>query len=197
MIFKYPVKIIKNHTDEEQLAEFSASGNLEVLGDLYSDYMHMVYGVCLKYLKEREEAKDGVMYIFEKLVLEIPRHKIENFRSWLHVVTRNFCLMELRSKKSHDEKLKEWTINSNDFMENAYDLHPIDKDEPDMEAALADCIEKLKDEQKKCILQFYFENRCYNEIAVNMGVDVNKVKSHLQNGKRNLKLCIEERNERK
>ena len=197
MIFKYPVKIIKNHTDEEQLAEFSASGNLEVLGDLYSDYMHMVYGVCLKYLKDRDEAKDAVMQIFEKLIIEIPRQRIENFRSWLHVVTRNFCLMELRSKKSHDEKLKEWTINSNDFMENAYDLHPIDKDEPDMEAALADCIEKLKDEQKKCIRQFYFENRCYNEIAVNMGVDVNKVKSHLQNGKRNLKLCIEERNERK
>jgi len=197
MIFKYPVKIIKNHTDEEQLAEFSASGNLEVLGDLYSDYMHMVYGVCLKYLKDRDEAKDAVMQIFEKLIIEIPRQRIENFRSWLHVVTRNFCLMELRSKKSHDEKLKEWTINSNDFMENAYDLHPIDKDEPDMEAALADCIEKLKDEQKKCIRQFYFENRCYNEIAVNLGVDVNKVKSHLQNGKRNLKLCIEERNERK
>jgi RNA polymerase sigma-70 factor (ECF subfamily) len=137
------------------------------------------------------------MQIFEKLIIEIPRQRIENFRSWLHVVTRNFCLMELRSKKSHEEKLKEWIINSDDFMENAYDLHPVDNDEPDMEVALADCIEKLKDEQKKCIRQFYFENRCYNEIAVSLGVDVNKVKSHLQNGKRNLKLCIEEKNERK
>jgi RNA polymerase sigma-70 factor (ECF subfamily) len=197
MIFKYPGKIIKNNTDEELLAEFSASGNLEVLGELYSGYMHLVYGVCLKYLNDRDEAKDAVMQIFEKLISEIPKQRIENFRSWLHVVTRNFCLMELRSKKSHEEKLKEWTINTNDFMEYAYDLHPIDKDEPDMEVALTDCIEKLKDEQKKCIRQFYFENRCYNEIAVSLGVDVNKVKSHLQNGKRNLKLCLEEKNERK
>ena len=72
-------------------------------------------------------------------------------------------------------------------------LHPIDEDEPDLEKALADCIEKLKDEQKECIRQFYYENRCYNEIAVNMGLDEKKVKSHLQNAKRNLKLCLEEK----
>jgi RNA polymerase sigma-70 factor (ECF subfamily) len=81
-------------------------------------------------------------------------------------------------------------------MENSSGLHPIDKDEPNMEKALADCIEKLKDEQKKCIMQFYFEDKCYNEIAKNLSIDENKVKSHLQNGKRNLKLCIEGKNER-
>jgi len=197
MIFKLPGKRTYHKTEEELLLEFSSTGDLEILGELFSRYMHLVYGVCLKYLKDRDEAKDAVMQIFEKLIIEIPRQRIENFRSWLHVVTRNFCLMELRSKKSHDEKLKELATGSGYFMENAYDLHPIDKDEPDMEKVLEDCIEKLKDEQKKCIRQFYFENRCYNEIAVNMGVDVNKVKSYLQNGKRNLKICLEEQNGRK
>jgi RNA polymerase sigma-70 factor (ECF subfamily) len=105
--------------------------------------------------------------------------------------------MQLRSKKSIEEKQKEWIIDPGNFMENEYDLHPIDKDEQDMEEALADCIEKLKDEQKECIRQFYYENRCYNEIAKNLGTDEKKVKSHLQNGKRNLKLCLEEKNERK
>jgi RNA polymerase sigma-70 factor (ECF subfamily) len=82
-------------------------------------------------------------------------------------------------------------------MENSYDLHPIDEDRDDLDQALADCIEKLKDDQKECIRQFYFENRCYNEIAKNLGLEEKKVKSHLQNGKRNLKLCLEEKNESK
>ncbi len=67
--------------------------------------MHLVYGVCLKYLKDREESKDAVMQIFEKLIIEIPKHNIENFRSWLHVVTKNYCLMQLRSDKSENERI--------------------------------------------------------------------------------------------
>jgi RNA polymerase sigma-70 factor, ECF subfamily len=193
MIFRKTTKLFHQNTDDELVAEFSSTGNLEVLGKLYSGYMHMVYGVCLKYLKDREESMDAVMQIFEKLINEIPKQKIENFRSWLHVVTKNYCLMMLRSKKSHEEKLNEWTKDSLFFMENSAILHPIDEGEPDMEKALEDCIEKLKDEQKECIRQFYFGNRCYNEIALNMGLDEKKVKSHLQNAKRNLKLCIEEK----
>jgi RNA polymerase sigma-70 factor, ECF subfamily len=196
MIFKSSGKILKKRTDEELIDEFSSKGDLEILGELYSSYMHLVYGVCLKYLRDREESMDAVMQIFEKLVTEIPKQKIENFRSWLHVVTRNYCLMQIRSQKSRSDKHNEWIIDPGNFMENSSGLHPIDKEEPDMENALADCIEKLKDEQKKCIVQFYYEDRCYNEIAKNLGIDEKKVKSHLQNGKRNLKLCIEGKNER-
>lgn len=197
MILKIPGKISKSKTEEELITAFSTSGDLEVLGELYSRYMHLVYGVCLKYLKNRDEAMDAVMHIFEKLIDEIPKQEIENFRNWLHVVTKNYCLMQLRSRKSHDEKYNEWVSDPGNFMESGYDLHPIDKDEPEMEKALADCIERLKEDQKECIRQFYYENRCYNEIAENLGLDEKKVKSHLQNGKRNLKLCLEEKDERR
>jgi RNA polymerase sigma-70 factor (ECF subfamily) len=193
MIFKFPGKISKKRSDDELINEFSSSGDLEVLGELYSAYMHLVYGVCLKYLKDREDAMDAVMQIFEKLIVDIPKQNIENFRSWLHVVTKNYCLMQLRTRKSIEEKYDEWSVDPGIFMENRYDLHPIDRDEVDMEGALADCIERLKDEQKECIRQFYYENRCYNEIARNLGIEEKKVKSHLQNGKRNLKLCLEEK----
>ena len=199
MIFKIQGKNPEDKTDEELLTEFRSGGDLEVLGELYSRYMHLVYGVCLKYLKVREESKDAVMQIFEKLIIEIPKHNIENFRSWLHVVTKNYCLMQLRSDKSQSERIIEW-INEHDvFMETVTDLHPLDEDNDSkvMDRALEDCIERLKEEQKKCIRQFYFENRCYNEISENMDLDVKKVKSYLQNGKRNLKLCLEEKNARK
>jgi RNA polymerase sigma-70 factor (ECF subfamily) len=197
MVFKFPVKITKKKTDDELLDEFNSSGSLEVLGELYSGYMHLVYGVCLKYLKEREESMDAVMQIFEKLIVEVPKQKIGNFRIWLYVVTKNYCLMQLRSWKSQEEKYRVWMADSAGSMEYNYDLHPIDKDEPDMEQVLEDCIAELKDEQKECIRQFYYENRCYAEIARNLGFDEKKVKSFLQNGKRNLKLCIEEKNEKK
>jgi RNA polymerase sigma-70 factor, ECF subfamily len=193
MIFKITRKQSYKKTDEELLSEFSSTGNLEVLGELYSDYMHLVYGVCLRYLKERDESKDAVMQIFEKLITEIPKQKIENFRSWLFVVTKNYCLMHLRSLKSQDERFREWAYNSVLFMENGNNLHPIDEDGAEMEANLADCIKRLRDEQGECIRLFYFENKSYSEIALSLIIDEKSVKSHLQNAKRNLKLCLEEK----
>jgi RNA polymerase sigma-70 factor (ECF subfamily) len=194
MIFNIPGKRSHHKTDEELINEFRSTGSLEVLGELYSSYMHLVYGVCLKYLKERDESKDAVMQIFEKIITEIPKQKIENFRGWLFVVTRNFCLMQLRSAKSRQERFSEWANDNTAFMETGTTLHPIDEDGAGMEEDLTDCIKRLKDEQRECIRLFYFENKCYNEIAENLKIDEKKVKSHLQNGKRNLKLCLEEKN---
>jgi RNA polymerase sigma-70 factor (ECF subfamily) len=192
MIFKIPGRRLNQKTDEELIAEFTSSGDLELLGQLYSSYMHLVYGVCLKYLNDRDESKDAVMQIFEKIITEIPKQNIENFRGWLYVVTKNYCLMHIRSMKSQADRFNEWIDNSV-FMENSTDLHPIDADGSDMEEALKDCIKRLKDEQGECIRLFYFENKCYSEIAKRMKTDEKKVKSHLQNAKRNLKLCLEEK----
>jgi RNA polymerase sigma-70 factor, ECF subfamily len=196
MLFKKSEIRSHHKSDDELISEFTSSANIEVLGELYSGYMHLVYGVCLKYLKDREESKDAVMQIFEKLIIELPRHKIENFRSWLHVVTKNYCLMQLRSKKSHDLNEREWMIDSVNFMENDLFMHPVDEDSTSMDDDLAECISLLKGEQKECIQQFYYENRCYNEIALKLGIEEKKVKSYLQNAKRNLKLCLEKKHVR-
>jgi len=180
-------------SDEDLLNEFIRSGDLEVLGELYSDYMHLVYGVCLKYLKNRDESKDAVMQIFEKIIIEIPKHNILNFKSWLYVVTKNYCLMQIRSEKSLVEKSRQWMNESQIFMENTSIMHPIDDEGQDIDKELEGCIEKLKGEQKECIMLFYYENRCYNEIALNLNLNEKQVKSNLQNAKRNLKLCLEEK----
>jgi RNA polymerase sigma-70 factor (ECF subfamily) len=193
MIFKIPDKKKVPKSDQDLLKKFRITGDLEVLGELYSGYMHLVYGVCLRYLKDRDESKDAVMQIFEKIITEIPKQNIENFRAWLYVVARNYCLMQLRSLKSHEERLKEWVNDQMVFMENDISLHPIDEDGSDLEANLADCIKRLKEEQRECIRLFYFESRCYTEIAVKLMIDEKKVKSYLQNAKRNLKLCLEEK----
>jgi RNA polymerase sigma-70 factor (ECF subfamily) len=196
MIFTLPENINHKRSDEQLLEEYCSGRDLKILGELYSEYMHLVYGVCLKYFKDRDKSMDGVMQIFEKLIDEIPRHKIDHFRNWLYVVTKNFCLMEIRSGKSQQEKFNKWLNDNRIFMENTDESHPLDEMSPEPEEALRECIEKLKEEQKQCIVLFYYDNKCYSEIASSLKIDEKKVKSHLQNGKRNLKICLEEKNER-
>jgi RNA polymerase sigma-70 factor (ECF subfamily) len=193
MIFNISGRRPNPKTDEELIAEFNSTGDLDLLGKLYSGYMPLVFGVCLKYLKDRDDSMDAVMQIFEKILEEIPEQRIENFRGWLYVVAKNYCLMQLRSRKSKEERFIEWANDPAVFMENSSGLHPIDEDREEMEADLTDCIKRLKNEQGECIRLFYFENRCYNEIAAFLKIDEKKVKSHLQNAKRNLKLCLEEK----
>lgn len=180
--------------DESLLKQYRSSGDLEVLGNLYARYMHLVYGVCLRYMKDRDDAKDAVMHIFEKLITDAQQHEIRQFKSWLYVLTKNFCLMQIRSQKSKDRRINNWKIDHIKFVESDIELHPIDKDETDNDTVLKDCIENLKTEQKKCIQLFYFENKCYQDIAISLKMDEKKVKSHLQNAKRNLKICLESKN---
>jgi RNA polymerase sigma-70 factor (ECF subfamily) len=179
------------------LKEYRSGGDLEVLGELYSRYMHLVYGLCLKYLKNREDARDAVMQIFEKLITEIDRHEIQNFRSWLYVLSKNYCLMQIRSEKSKDRKMDLWVKDQEESVEFHPDLHPIDEEGMENNSALADCIEKLKKEQKDCVRLFYFQNWSYRQIAEILNLEEKKVKSHLQNAKRNLKICLEENNVKK
>ena len=177
-------------TDDELLNEFLKSQDLEVLGILYERYMHLVYGLCIKYLHNREESKDAVMQIFESLIIEIPKYEIKNFKSWLYVVSKNFCLMKIRKEKS--EQKKEDKYFAEEIMESTIEMHPIEQEQQtDIQKKLKECIEKLKSEQKQCVQLFYFDNKCYKEIAGQLQLEERKVKSYIQNGKRNLKICLE------
>lgn len=181
--------------DLTQIRAFRNSGDLEILGKLYHKYMYLVYGVGLKYFKNREKAKDLVMLVFEKLTIEVVKHDISNFRSWLYVVAKNQCLMQLRQEGVEQIHLKEWQEEEKNIMESGIELHPLD-DDSRLSEALRDCINRLKDEQKSCIDLFYFQKKCYQEIAIVLNIEVKKVKSYIQNGKRNLKICLESSNVR-
>ena len=174
-------------SDSELVSEYKVSGDPAVVGSLFDRYMTLVYGVCLKYFKDRDESKDAVMQIFEKLMVSLKEHEITNFKSWLYVTSKNHCLMALRAKKGRNfEQI------STEFMENGFLLHL--EGEPEMESNLAKlekCIEHLATEQKDCVTLFYMQQKCYKEIVQITGFDDNKVKSYIQNGKRNLRLCME------
>lgn len=182
----------KKKPDDELLAEYLENRDMEILGELYQRYMHLVYGVCLKYFKEREKSKDAVIQIFEKLVTDIEKHEIRNFKSWLFVVAKNHCLMELRKTKPGQTLFISDEKEMDVFMESQPELHPVDRGPEELnDKALNDCIERLKEEQKQCIRLFYFENKSYREICSVLNLEEKKVKSFIQNGKRNLKICLE------
>lgn len=175
-------------TDKELVLLYQQQGDMQVLARLYQRYMDLVYGVCLKYFKETETSRDAVMAIFEELVVKLKKHEVENFKGWLHTVTKNYCLMQLRTPRN----LKTKELNT-DIMQSGEMLH-LDDGIMEKEATfnrLQLCLDALSPEQKETVQLFYLQNKCYNEIADITGYDWNKVRSFIQNGRRNLKLCME------
>lgn len=179
----------KNTSKEaEWLEEFYKTGNLEVLGKLYEPYMFLILGLCLKYLKDITKSEDAVMQIFESLIKKLRVHRVDNFKSWLYTVARNHCLMELRSSGKNFE-----VPFDESFMENQELLH-LDVSDGSREEQLQQmesCIEQLNTEQRVCVRLFYLEEKCYKEITEQTGYSMNQVKSYIQNGKRNLKICMD------
>jgi RNA polymerase sigma-70 factor (ECF subfamily) len=176
-------------SDDELIRKYREKRDPELLGTLYKPYMYLVYGVCMKYLKNREDSQDAVMQIFEVLVRDIPRFEIRNFKGWLYGVSRNYCLMKLRAEKG---KNRHPQILPSLFMESTAVAHPIEEEtNEDLTEKLKICMEQLKEEQRRCVELFYYNQKCYKEIAAELNIVEQKVKSSIQNGKRNLKICLE------
>lgn len=173
--------------DSELVTRYRESGDLAVLGELYGRYMDQVYGVCLKYLSEPEDAKDAVLNIFEELVGKLRRHEVENFRSWLYGLSKNHCLMRLRSeKRKGGVKIDPALVQSEELVHLNGEL---DKEEAFKQ--LEFCLGQLIADQRRVIELFYLEGRCYNQIVEQTGMEWNKVRSYIQNGRRNLKICMD------
>ena len=148
-------------SDEELLVEFKKNVDQQMLAQLYLRYTDLVYGVCLKYLKDGEAAKDAVMNIYQEFLIKLQTHEVENFKSWLYVVAKNHCLMQLRKEK------KMVTVEFTPAVMQSEDFEHLDSvlEKENELKKLEFCIEHLPDEQKQSIQLFYIENKCYNEIV--------------------------------
>ncbi len=201
-----PASDIKNCSDSELVQKFSDTRDNAIIGELFQRYTHLVFGVCMKYLKDEDAAKDGVMQIFEKILTDLHRHKVENFKGWLYMVAKNHCMMFFRSKKNHVELPRELS-NDNDTnsedgvfsssgngvevaMEFTSNLHHNGEDKEKQLTLMEYAIKELKEGQKVCIELFYLQERSYEEVAKTTGYSMKEVKSYIQNGKRNLKIIM-------
>ncbi len=178
--------------DNELVLKYKQTGDNTCVGVLFERYTHLVFGVCMKYLKDEDESQDALMHIFEKLLTDLKKHEIAQFKGWLHSVAKNHCLMFLRSRQSELKKKTELKKDSLVLMESGDELHlTSEKDKKEVLLNnLEQGIQQLKEEQKICVELFYLHEKCYQEIAQSTGYSMNEVKSYIQNGKRNLKIFL-------
>jgi RNA polymerase sigma factor (sigma-70 family) len=178
----------------DYIATYRATGDLAVLGELYEQHMDLVYAVCFNYLRDEEEAKDAVMNLFEQLVTDLRKHEVQQFGPWLHSVARNYCLMLLRKNQAHPKAALVTGTGADLDDEPTMRLPADDTDTSDLEEDLTTmeaCLKTLPPEQQTCLTLFYLERKTYTEVADLTGYDLKRVKSYLQNGRRNLKICMQ------
>jgi RNA polymerase sigma-70 factor (ECF subfamily) len=183
-------KKYKKMTDEELVNLYKSEESSLCIGILYERYAHLVLGVSMKYLKNEMEAEDLTMKVFEELPLKLKKHSIDYFKSWLYVVTKNECFSILRKngKETSIEYIESYDqVENNDLENKILDENKI--------LLLEKAIHQLKSDQKKCITLFYINEKSYQQICDELGLSLMKVKSSIQNGKRNIKLLLEEQNE--
>lgn len=184
-------------SDAELITKYRYSYDSSYVGELFQRYTHLVFGVCMKYLKNPDESKDAVMDIFEKVLTDLKKHDVDNFKSWIYSVARNHCLMKLRKENSLSPHKQGYENFMKEFMENGTPLHLENEEEFErLRIKLTSGISQLNDEQKECVKLFYLEEKSYQDISDKTGYSMKQVKSYLQNGKRNLKIYLE-RNEQK
>jgi RNA polymerase sigma-70 factor, ECF subfamily len=185
-------KNFDNYTDEELVRDYRKQKNPELIGILFKRYSHLVFGVCLHYFYDKDKAADAVMNIYEKLFDALARHKVTNFKAWICAVSKNHCLMHLR--KSANKRMvlvDDFKQFDHQSMENELPLHLNIAELDDKIETLLESISALKPLQQLCIRLFYLESLSYEEVAGHTGLSAGEVKSHIQNGKRNLKIYLE------
>jgi len=183
----------KPESDADLLARFQGEEDKEALASLFNRYLALSYGLAIRYLKTEDRAEDAVMAIYIELQEKLPQHQVRNFKNWLHTFVRNHCLMQLRREK------REITENIDPLIVQSAEIwHPLDEEMPDQdrEIALRACLDQLNEQQIACVQLFYFEGHSYLTIAEFRQESVGQVRSNIQNGRRNLRKCIEERENR-
>ena len=174
-------------TETELLQKFAVDGNNFWLGIVLQRYTLLLFGVCMKYLKNEEAAKDAVQQIFLKAITELQKYKVDYFKSWLYMVAKNHCLMKLRDKHVFVDVDNVQPIASDDF-----DITALQQKEKTLNL-IEDCLNYLQPDQKTCVTLFYLQKKSYGEIVAETSFTMMQVKSHIQNGKRNLKLLVEKK----
>ncbi|MEO6229737.1 MAG: sigma-70 family RNA polymerase sigma factor [Ferruginibacter sp.] len=179
------------HIEDNQLLEkFYADKDNEWLGILLQRYTLLLLGVCMKYLKNEEEAKDCVQQVFLKAITELHKYKVDYFKSWLYMVAKNHCLMKLRGKGKQPTEINERLLATPDDVEDKKRHLEKDSTLNNMEIAL----QQLNPEQLQCVTLFYLEKKSYQEISQDTSFSLLQIKSHIQNGKRNLKIMLDRLN---
>jgi RNA polymerase sigma factor (sigma-70 family) len=177
-------------TDSELLLKYRQEGDSHVVGELFKRYSHLVYGLCLNYFKDKDECKDAVMRIFEKLLVELKKHEVEHFPGWLSFVSRNYCISELRKRKTEQGRMEEVKRQEEGAVHETMEKKEEEQAKELRLSELKQALAELSEGQRQCIELFYINEKSYKEICELTAFSEKEVKSNIQNGKRNLKIRL-------
>ncbi|MFP4664918.1 MAG: RNA polymerase sigma factor [Bacteroidales bacterium] len=181
-----------NDADKTLIRKYRESGDKAVIAELFNRYSGFVLAICMKYMRDKAPAEEMTVEIFESLFEKLKKHKVDYFKTWLYSVARNHCLENLRKSGTRHRHETGYQMEERLFMESEEDAHLSTGNEDEhMVKALKTAVEELSNEQKQCVSLFYFQERSYADIVRITGYPLKKVKSYLQNGKRNLKIKME------
>jgi RNA polymerase sigma factor (sigma-70 family) len=182
----------QDYSDQQLLSSFYKTKDNEWLGVLFPRYTLLIFGVCMKYLKDEQNAKDATQQIFVKCIDELQKYPVEYFKSWVYMITKNYCLMQLRhhpSKKAINIDDVSYSIKDES---KSSDIEELKEKEVTLELMVSSLAE-LTIEQQQCVTLFYLEKKSYQEIAEHLNINYMQVKSAIQNGKRNLKIIVQKK----
>jgi RNA polymerase sigma factor (sigma-70 family) len=174
-------------TDEELLSHYQLQGEKEWLALLLQRYTLLLLGVAMKYLKDKHLAEDAVQQIFLKAFTHLPEGEIQNFKGWLYILMRNYCLQQLRNKsyfvpEEQVQHLQGDENERNDALEKERSL-----------TYMHEALQELSADQRVSIELFYLKKQSYQQIMEQTGLNFMQVKSYIQNGKRNLKIILQKK----
>lgn len=191
MKFSWFKKQRNSKSDVELIECYRNSHDPKYVGELYQRYLHLVTYICSNYLEVDEDIEDASMDIFEKLLDELKRHEISDFKNWLHSVTRNHCLKLLRKKNPVVLSEKVTKLNGSAFLELREEFGiGIQEDKHEIIRQMMRGLRWLNKEQRECLEHFYLDRLSYKQVSDYTGYSINQVKSYIQNGKRNLKIYL-------
>lgn len=192
------LKILRKYseyTDEQLVQRYQKSGDAYYVALLFERYNELTVSMSLSYLKNQMDAEDATMECFEILVKDLAKTEVQNFGGWYYSVVRNLLLKYKRKhKKEQTSAIEPYHLTAE--LENEIDLNHLfeDIEKPELEAVLKEVFEELKPEQAEALQLFFLKGKSYDEVALEMNIDSKKVKSHIQNGKRKMKILLEKRN---
>ncbi|MFQ5674351.1 MAG: RNA polymerase sigma factor [bacterium] len=173
--------------DNATIRSYLETRDVRYLGRLYEAYKKTIFWHCLKMVGNEEDAKDLASETFIRTFDRIEDFKLgAPFCPWLMRIATNLCIDHLRKKNRYKFYKFDETHSAVAIQNESEPKQPMISGERIIEK-----LKKLKPLQKRCFCLFYIHNLTYKQIAELTGYPLGKVRSYIQNGKRNFKLLME------
>ncbi len=163
--------------EDLKLIEGCKRGDRRSQRELYDKYASRMYSVCIRYMGDRESAKDVLQDGFITLFDKISLYKGEgSFEGWIRRIFANTALMQLRKKDVLKES-EEIDPQRNIVLSQSNVVEQLEQKE------LLNLITQMPAGYRAVFNMYIFEGMPHEEIAKVLGITVGASRSQLSRGR--------------